>query len=194
MTHDPYGSGPQDSNYSGYQPYGGQSGWVGPYGPQSQPPYGPVKPPGSETAMWAPLGAVLCYAGAMVFPPAAFCAWLPAVVIRNSAQNQGNPLIRHHTTQTINATLTGLIIGITTLVLTIAGILGGIFASSGSGSAAPAVLMVIFVVLLWMTAIAHGVASLIYLIIAATRANSGQYFTYPRWWIAFPLIQDEIHD
>lgn len=197
MTYDPFGAGPQDtppphdipSPYGDHaSPYGDQGGY-GPYmGPTGM--YGPMKPPGTVAAMWAHLGALLCGAGGGCLYP---FAWLPALIIRKSAQNQGNPLIRHHTTQALNITLTGLILATITLATTVACGVAGLLGSDGSDGRAstdPSIGVVVLVAGLFVTLTVHGIASFVYMIIASVKASSGQYFRYPRYWVALPLISD----
>lgn len=180
MSYNPYGGqqggsspyGTQQS--SGYNPYAGQSGAYPHhmYGPAL-----PQRPPGSTQAMWAHLGPLLVFLGGCLFFPLVFFMWVPPLIIRNSAQNKHQPLVRHHTTQALNATLTGLIIFFPVSILIFVALLS--LSAIGIGLA----------VLIFLVALAQSVATLVYAITACTKANAGEPYFYPIW-IAFPLNKD----
>jgi uncharacterized Tic20 family protein len=183
VSYNPYGGqqggyppyGAQQS--SGYNPNAGQPGAYHPYGMYGQPL--PQRPPGSTQAMWAHLGPLLVFLGACVFFPLVFFMWVPPLIIRNSAQNKHEPLVRHHTAQALNSNLTALIIFFPVCILVFLMLFSGSAIGIGLG------------VLIFVAALAQSIAALVYAIIACTKANAGEPYFYPKW-IAFPFNKDEL--
>jgi uncharacterized Tic20 family protein len=182
VSYNPYGG--QQGSYppdgaqqsSGYNPYAGQPGA---YPHDMYRPPLPQRPAGSTQAMWAHLGPLLVFLGAWLFFPLVFLMWVPPLIIRNSAQHKHEPLVRHHTTQALNATLTGLIIFFPVCILVFLAFISASAIGIGLG------------VLIFVVALAQSIATLVYAIIACTKANAGEPYFYPKW-IAFPLNKDEL--
>ncbi|WP_431944649.1 DUF4870 domain-containing protein [Actinacidiphila sp. bgisy167] len=164
--------------------------------PNTVPPYGygyahgpvpfPPPPPRPPTtpAMWAHLGALLTLvAGSSVCCLGWALAWVAPLVIRSNQHNKHDPFVRHHTAQAINYGITTAIVG----VFVLAGYGGGIAGMAMSAGEDP----------LWLPLTGFGVMALaglhmlvglIFCIVGSTKANSGQWWTYPKFF-ALPFLR-----
>jgi uncharacterized Tic20 family protein len=77
--------------------------------------------------------------------------------------------VRHHSTEALNLTLTGLIVTV---------------AASVIGCVLSLIVIGFFVFLLL---IPYGILLLVYMIIAAMAANRGEWYSYPNW-LRWPLV------
>ncbi|MCO5966884.1 DUF4870 domain-containing protein [Actinoallomurus soli] len=193
----PYGApaGPPPGSFAGPpQPgpyphaYGGRSG-PPPYGPPPNPPgpppYGPPPNPSGSAHAGPPYAgppvpygygpprqgfaatdentwALLAYLGQ-------FAIGLIAPLIVYLAQKDRSPYLRFHGAQALNLALTSLLLTIACVVVSLATL--GI----GAIVAIPAML-------------AYGVAHVIYLIVAALRANKGELYVIPKW-LCWPIVR-----
>lgn len=162
------------------QPYGapgtpGGPGWGG------QPGYGHPQPrPSTSPAMWAHLGAVLTvFVGTGMCCIGMVCGWIAPLAIRNNAQNEQDPYVRHHAAQGMNYGITQAIMAVITAVLYFAVAIGaGVTADTGTGDPGMVFLvpLIVYLVLFgayWITALVFG-------IIGTVRANSGVMWSYPK--------------
>lgn len=161
--------------YPGQPPYPGQPGWQ-PYPPQKSP---------TSVAMWAHLGALLTLTvGGTVCCIGPLLCWIAPVVIRNDSQNRHDPFIRHHATQALNHAITQAIAMVLAVLLYIGVIASSAFAdSSQSGWVAPVVVGSLLLAL-----IGYGIAGFVFAIIGTTKANGGQWWSYPKMF-AIPFVK-----
>jgi uncharacterized protein len=157
----PYGPPPAYGPYGG-QPYGGQpyGGYGAPYGATGYPPalYGQNGITSNEDTTWAMLG----YLGQFLI---SFVA--PLVVYL--ARKDQSPFCRFHGAQGLNHAITSFI------VIFVGFVLGIVTLGFGFIITLP-VMMV------------YGIAGLVYLIIAATKANQGEMYRIPKW-LVWPIIK-----
>lgn len=142
------------------------------------PPGGYMQPPRRDSnsrAMWAHLGALLTWlAGLIIFAPLSLFCFIVPLILRSSHPH--DPFIRHHATQALNSTLTGLIIWVPAVVL----IFLAIFSPVGIAGA----------LLVGIAALGLSLARLVCGIIGAVKAHNGQPYQYPIW-VAFRLVKDD---
>ncbi|MFE2425720.1 DUF4870 domain-containing protein [Streptomyces sp. NPDC059373] len=173
----PYGGWQGQPGYPGRPPYPGQPGpgWQ-PYPPQRSP---------TSVAMWAHLSAVLTLTvGGTVCCIGPLLCWIAPVVIRNESQNRHDPFIRHHATQALNHAITQAIAMVLAVLLYIGVIASSAFAdSSQSGWVAPVVVGSLLLAL-----IGYGIAGFVFAIIGTTKANGGQWWSYPKMF-AIPFVK-----
>lgn len=164
--------------------------------PQPPPPYGygyahgplpypppPVRPP-TTPAMWAHLGALLTLvAGSSVCCIGWALAWVAPLVIRSNQHNKHDPFIRHHAAQAINYGITTAIVGL----LAVAGYVGGLVSLAAYDDGSPGWLPVAAFGLLAVAGL-HLLAGLILCIIGSTKANGGQWWSYPKFF-ALPFVR-----
>ncbi|MEV0602630.1 DUF4870 domain-containing protein [Streptomyces sp. NPDC050315] len=169
-------------------PYGGPGGpgVPGPGGPGwgSQPPgYGYSAPtrPSTGPAMWSHLGAVLTvFVGTGMCCIGMLCGWIAPMAIRNNAQNEHDPYIRHHSAQGMNYGITQAIMAVITGVLYFAVVItAGVTADSGTGDPGavffiPLICYIVLFGAYWITALVFG-------IIGTVKANNGQMWSYPKF-------------
>ncbi|GAA3187249.1 MULTISPECIES: DUF4870 domain-containing protein [Streptomyces] len=191
-----YGYGPQGQPQ---QPYGAQ-GWQQPAppggygypsaGPYPTPGYAPPPPSRSShsTAMWAHLSALLTVtAGSMLCCGiGAFLGWIGPMSMRNDSRNKQDPYLRHHTTEALNFGLTQAIMAaIGTVLYFSTMIIYGMVATpeqlQSSGLAIPMLTVVVMMG-------GYGLSSVICAIIATTKANRGEWWSYPRL-VAWPMLK-----
>ncbi|MET9876195.1 DUF4870 domain-containing protein [Actinacidiphila glaucinigra] len=169
-----------------------------PYPPPAPPPYGygyghaqgplpypppPVRPP-TTPAMWAHLGALLTLvAGSSVCCIGWALAWVAPLVIRSNQHNKHDPFIRHHAAQAINYGITTAIVGL----LAVAGYVGGLVGLAAYDDGGPGWLPVVGFGLLAL-AVLHLLAGLILCIVGSTKANGGQWWSYPKFF-ALPFVR-----
>ncbi|MER7397479.1 DUF4870 domain-containing protein [Streptomyces sp. NPDC000151] len=166
-------------------PYGGPGG-PGPGGPGwgPQPPgYGyPAAPrPSTSPAMWSHLGAVLTvFVGTGVCCIGMLCGWIAPLAIRNNAQNEHDPYIRHHSAQGMNYGITQAIMAVITGVLYFAVVIGaGLTADSGTGD--PGVVFAVPLICFLVLFGAYWITTLVFGIIGTVKANSGEMWSYPKF-------------
>jgi uncharacterized protein len=129
----------------------------------------------TSPAMWAHLGALLTWlGGVIVFAPLSLFCFVTPLIIRG--QYQGDPFVRHHSTQALNSALTGLVLGVSALLV------AGLAFVGGTGLLGAALVLLV--------AIAAGIVRFVYEIIGAIKASGGQRFTLPVW-VAFRFIRDD---
>lgn len=160
------GSGPSPDNQHGYAP----TTAYGSYGSYMQPPPGNS----NKTAMWAHLGMLLTWAGGLIFFPLALLAFIVPMILRSSYRHE--KFVRHHATQALNCALTDLLIAVGAILL----IILGIFINLGVEAT----------IVIGIPALVNAVTRIVYAIIAASKAYSGQQFRYPIW-ISFRLFSDD---
>jgi uncharacterized Tic20 family protein len=184
----PYAGWQGQPGHPGQPPYPGQPGpgWQ-PYPGQPGPgwqPYPPQKSP-TSVAMWAHLGALLTLTvGGTVCCIGPLLGWIAPVVIRNESQNRHDPFIRHHATQALNHAITQAIAMVLAVLLYIGVIASSAFAdSSQSGWVAPVVVGSLLLAL-----IGYGIAGFVFAIIGTTKANGGQWWSYPKMF-AIPFVK-----
>jgi uncharacterized Tic20 family protein len=118
-------------------------------------------------AMSAHIGALLTWAASILVAPLAFFCFVVPFIIRSRWGDQ--PFVRHHTTQSLNSALTGLVllgIGEFLQALPVPGPWVG--------------------VALLLLAVGRAVCE----IIGVVKAHKGEQFTFPTW-VAFRFIKDE---
>ncbi|GAA3234926.1 DUF4870 domain-containing protein [Actinocorallia longicatena] len=156
---DPHGRpGGQPPHGPGFDPYGGQGGYQP--GGFRQGGFGgpPVSP--SEERTWG----MLAHLGSLIaICVLTFFNFVVPLVIYLMYRDR-SAFVRHNAAQALNLTLTGLVYGAIGGVVTII--------TCGVG-----------IVLL----LALFVAQIVFLIMAATAANRGEWYRYPQW-IAYPLF------
>ncbi|WP_326572949.1 DUF4870 domain-containing protein [Actinacidiphila glaucinigra] len=152
------------------------------HGPLPYPPP-PVRPP-TTPAMWAHLGALLTLvAGSSVCCIGWALAWVAPLVIRSNQHNKHDPFIRHHAAQAINYGITTAIVGL----LAVAGYVGGLVGLAAYDDGSPGWLPVAAFGLLAVAGL-HLLAGLILCIIGSTKANGGQWWSYPKFF-ALPFVR-----
>jgi uncharacterized Tic20 family protein len=139
-------------------------------------------PHNASAAMWAHLAPLCTLGAALIFFPLMLFYWVGPLVIRNSYKN--DPFVRHHSTQALNETLTGLCLF---LVLLIIGVVGFVSARGGTGVAVAAV-VVVFIAALLVFALA--IIRIVFGIVASVKAHRGERFPLPLW-IAFRFVKDD---
>ncbi|WUD73868.1 DUF4870 domain-containing protein [Streptomyces sp. NBC_00510] len=171
-----------------------------PYPPPAppQPPYGygyghaqgplpfpppPLRPP-TTPAMWAHLGALLTVvAGSSMCCLGWALAWVTPLVIRSNERNKHDPFIRHHAAQGINYGITAAIAGL----LGIVGYVGGIASVAAYDHGGPVWLPFVAFGLMALAAL-HLLTGVIFCIIGSTKANGGQWWSYPKF-VALPFVR-----
>ncbi|MFJ9914640.1 DUF4870 domain-containing protein [Actinacidiphila glaucinigra] len=171
-----------------------------PYPPPAppQPPYGygyghgqgplpfpppPLRPP-TTPAMWAHLGALLTVvAGSSMCCLGWALAWVTPLVIRSNERNKQDPFIRHHAAQGINYGITAAIAGL----LGIVGYGGGLAAVAAYDHGGPVWLPFVGFGLMALAAL-HLLTGVIFCIIGSTKANGGQWWSYPKF-VALPFVR-----
>ncbi|WP_051831573.1 DUF4870 domain-containing protein [Streptomyces violens] len=164
-------------------PYGGPGGPGAP-GWGSQPPgYGYATPPRPSTgpAMWSHLGAVLTvFVGTGVCCIGMLCGWIAPMAIRNNAQNEHDPYIRHHAAQGMNYGITQAIMAVITGILYFVVVISaGVTADSGTGD--PGLVFFIPLICYFVLFGAYWITTLVFGIIGAVKANNGQMWSYPKF-------------
>ncbi|MFD8072610.1 DUF4870 domain-containing protein [Streptomyces sp. NPDC059718] len=161
-------------------PYG--YGYGHPQGPLPYPPP-PLRPP-TTPAMWAHLGALLTVvAGSSMCCLGWALAWVTPLVIRSNERNKHDPFIRHHAAQGINYGITAAIAGLLAFV----GYGGGIAAVAAHENGGPVWLPFVAFGLMALAAL-HLLTGVIFCIIGSTKANGGQWWSYPKF-IALPFVR-----
>ncbi|MFE2544005.1 DUF4870 domain-containing protein [Actinacidiphila glaucinigra] len=161
-------------------PYGHGHGYA--HGPLPYPPP-PMRPP-TTPAMWAHLGALLTLvAGSSMCCIGWALAWVTPLVIRSNQHNKHDPFIRHHAAQAINYGITTAIVGL----LAVAGYVGGLVSLAAHDDGGPGWLPVVGFGLLAL-AVLHLLAGLILCIVGSTKANGGQWWSYPKFF-ALPFVR-----
>jgi uncharacterized Tic20 family protein len=171
-------------------PQPGYPGYPGGY----YPPPPPRRSPNS-IAMWAHLGVLIALAvGSTVCCLGPLLCWIAPLVIRNDQQNQHDPFIRHHATQALNHAITqtialtaGMLLGIATYI----GFIAVAVAHDNSGAAdqwpsawpVPVITGILCAVLF-----VYGIAGFVLSIVGTTKANSGQWWSYPKF-LAIPFVK-----
>lgn len=152
------------------------------HGPLPYPPP-PMRPP-TTPAMWAHLGALLTLvAGTSVTCLGWALAWVAPLIVRSQQQNKHDPFIRHHAAQGINYGITTAIVGL----LAIAGYAGGIAGLIAYDDGGPGWLPAVGFGLLAL-AVLHLLAGLVLCIVGSTKANTGQWWSYPKFF-ALPFVR-----
>ncbi|WP_431960855.1 DUF4870 domain-containing protein [Actinacidiphila sp. bgisy160] len=152
------------------------------HGPLPYPPP-PLRPP-TTPAMWAHLGALLTLvAGSSVCCVGWALAWVAPLIVRSNQPNKHDPFIRHHAAQAINY-------GITTAIVGLLGIIGygGGFACLAAYEDGGPVWLPITAFSLTAAAALYLLTGLVFCIIGSTKANSGQWWSYPRFF-ALPFVR-----
>jgi uncharacterized Tic20 family protein len=128
----------------------------------------------TSPAMWH-LGALLTWLGGLfLFAPLSLFCFVTPLVIRGHCH--GDLFVRHHSTQALNSALTGLVLGLAAIVISVVAFFGGT-GIVGAG-------------LVLLVAIAAGILRFVYEIIGAIKASGGHRFTLPVW-VAFRFIGDD---
>lgn len=165
-----------------------------PFPPPAPPPYGyghgplpypppPLRPP-TTPAMWAHLGALLTVvAGSSMCCIGWALAWVTPLVIRSNERNKHDPFIRHHAAQGINYGITAAIVGL----LGIVGYGGGFGALALYEHGGPVWLPFAAFGLMALAAL-HLLTGVIFCIIGSTKANGGQWWSYPKFF-ALPFVR-----
>ncbi|MFF7210580.1 DUF4870 domain-containing protein [Streptomyces sp. NPDC008238] len=152
------------------------------HGPLPYPPP-PLRPP-TTPAMWAHLGALLTLvAGSSMCCVGWALTWIAPLVIRSNERNKHDPFIRHHAAQGINYGITTAIVGL----LGILGYGGGFAALAAYEHGGPVWLPFVAFGLLALAAL-HLLAGLVFCIIGSTKANGGQWWSYPKFF-ALPFVR-----
>ncbi|MDX3355319.1 DUF4870 domain-containing protein [Streptomyces sp. ME01-24h] len=152
------------------------------HGPVPFPPP-PPRPP-TTTAMWAHLGALLTVvAGSSMCCIGWALAWVTPLVIRSNERNKHDPFIRHHAAQGINYGITAAIAGL----LGIVGYGGGFAALAVYDHGGPVWLPFAAFGLMALAAL-HLLTGVIFCIIGSTKANGGQWWSYPKF-VALPFVR-----
>jgi uncharacterized Tic20 family protein len=134
--------------------------------------------------MWAHLGALLTVvAGTSMCCVGWALGWITPLFIRSSQQNKHDPFIQHHAAQGINYGITTAIMA----VLGIVGYFGGLAGLATIDEGGPVWLPIAAFCLLALAGL-HTLIGLIFCIIGSTKANSGQWWSYPRFF-ALPFVR-----
>lgn len=180
------GSGPFPPPPPPYGHPGPGPGWAGApgYPPPFPPP--PMRPP-TGPAMWAHLSALITVlVGSSICCLGWALGWVPPLIIRGNEQNKYDPFIRHHAAQAMNYGITAAVTVLLGGVGYGAGIGGAIWHSEDNGPIALAVAGFGLLAL----CVLHMLLGIIFCAIASTKANSGQWWRYPRF-VALPFLKSE---
>jgi uncharacterized Tic20 family protein len=139
----------------------------------------------SQPAMWAHLSALGTWLLSLIFAPFVLCCWVGPVIIR--ARYPEDMFVRHHTGQAMNASFTGLIVGLGGLIAGFVLILIGV-GFSGSDPVLTPVFSVpgaLIIVAGYVLAIARIVCG----IKGTVAASNSRPYYYPSW-VAFRFVKD----
>ncbi len=126
--------------------------------------------------MWARLGTLLTWvAGFVIFAPLVLFCWVVPLIIRTKYPH--DPFVRHHATQALNSTLTGLALIVALLVVAATAFLG-------TGG-------VVLTVLAALLTLGLGLTRGIYEILGSVKASNGELFPLPPW-LAFQFLKDNV--
>jgi uncharacterized Tic20 family protein len=122
----------------------------------------------TTAAMWAHLSVVGIYLVILIshFLFFGVCYWVPPVIFRHVYKD--DLFVKHHATQELNATLTGLIILVASVIL---------FLLIG-----PAALVLFALV---------GVLKIAFIIVASMKAHQGKPYRYPGYALVIQFIRDD---
>lgn len=163
---------PGDPRYPGY---GGHPGGYAGY---------PGRPP-TTTAMWAHLGALLTLTiGSTTCCIGCLLGWIAPLTIRANVQNRQDPFVRHHAAQAMNYAITQGIMTVLAFALYVGSLVSFAYREGHGGQP----FLPIAVLCLLGLVIVHGVTGLVFAIIGTTKANSGQWWSYPKIF-ALPFVK-----
>lgn len=140
-------------------------------------------PPNAQAAMWAHIAPLCTLVAALILFPLVVCFWVGPLVIRSSYKNDA--FVRHHATQALNETLTGLSLFLGLLLLICVAAL--VSAQGGNGVGIAAIILALVAAVLIF---ALGITRAVFEVIAAIKAYHGDRFIFPAW-IAFRFVKDD---
>jgi len=146
-----------------------------------QAPFGTSRP-ANQAAMWAHLAPLCTLVAALLIFPLILCYWVGPLVIRNSCKN--DPFVRHHATQALNESLTGLCMFGGLLLI---GVVALIFDLDGASAIGAVLLVTVLIVAVLIFVLA--IMRLAFEIVASIKAYHGERFTFPLW-VAFRFVKD----